>query len=137
MSWPDPYTDVSESWLAATQQVRCGEDFHAVRVPAGPAAAAHARLGHQGPVLASAYTGVWYWLLPVKAISSATWKVAGSRVMPTGRLISIPPATARTGPDVHWIVPPGQGRAHADMLAKALSGQVVKASTRRFHPRSV
>ncbi|MEW1633493.1 hypothetical protein AB0469_05425 [Streptomyces sp. NPDC093801] len=130
-SWTHAPTEAWEPCLAATYQGVCGTDFHAIRVPAGPAAAAHARLGAEGPVLASAYSGVWYWLLRTTAIDPASWSVAGTRVMPAGRFISIPPTATRTGPDVHWIVPPGEGSTSPVALARALAGQAATAATTR------
>ncbi|EFL19888.1 hypothetical protein [Streptomyces sp. C] len=124
-TWTDPLREP----LTATWRARCGDDFHAVRVTAAAGAAAHARLGAQGPVLASAYCGIWYWLLPVNEVAPGSWSVPGTRIMPASAVISIPPATARTGPDIHWIVPPGPGSTRAAALAKALTGRTAPAVT--------
>ncbi|MEV6681214.1 hypothetical protein AB0N09_30750 [Streptomyces erythrochromogenes] len=127
------------SWVPYTATVRriCGKDFEAVRVPAGIAEPAYIRLGAAGPVIASAYTGIWYWLFDAREITAAQWDVPGTRLMPAGRAIHIPPAATATGPDAHWahwIVPPGRGRTQPEQLHRALAGTRVAPPGRSSLP---
>ncbi|MDX3276984.1 MULTISPECIES: hypothetical protein [Streptomyces] len=110
--------------LVRTIRIPCGEQFDAIRVPAGEARRAHQVLGPvSGPVLACTYTQTWHFLLDPNTIVAAAWNVPGTRLLRRGTLLGIPPAFVTHGRDVRWIVLPGRGTTVPAALRHALAGR--------------
>ncbi|WP_164662335.1 LuxR C-terminal-related transcriptional regulator [Streptomyces sp. S1D4-20] len=113
-------------WVPQVRTIRipCGEQFDAIRVPAGEARRAHEVLGPaSGPVLACTYTQTWHFLLDPNTIVAAAWNVPGTRLLRQGTVLGIPPAFVTRGRDVRWIVLPGRGTTTPAALRHALAGR--------------
>ncbi|MFG2210472.1 hypothetical protein [Streptomyces sp. NPDC048638] len=147
--WDDDLTDLTRYsaqpddglplWVprVQTQQMPCGAHFDAVRAPAVEAERAHHILGaHSGPLLANFYTKTWYFLLEPGLVTPQSWAVRGTRLMRTGVLIAIPPASTTHGRDVRWVVLPEQGRTDPHALHQALEGRTPPPAAPRRTRRS-
>lgn len=109
-----------------TVRIPCGQRFDAIRVPAGEAARAHAILGPaSGPVLASAYTQAWHFLLDLGAVAPGSWDAPGTRLLRPGTFLGVPPAHITYGRDVRWVVLPGQGETDPAALQEAVAGRAL------------
>lgn len=117
--------------LRSTRCVPVGCWWDAIRVPEETAIRVYDVLAPRGPVLANPYSQVWHFLLDLGSV--ANWRVPPSRRMRAGSLLAIPPGELllqreefrSRSRDVHWVVPPGQGRTQPIALSKALTSRQV------------
>ncbi|WP_424892271.1 hypothetical protein [Streptomyces sp. XH2] len=99
-----------------------GDFFEAVRVLLPYGEHALRRLGRDvGPVIASRYTLHMTFLLEPDSIVVGSWKVPGSRLLPRGARVEIPPACTNSGKDLHWVVLPSRHTTEPQDLRSALA----------------
>ncbi|KAB7835526.1 hypothetical protein [Streptomyces mobaraensis] len=124
--WYGTVQQMFPSWvpLDRVRSVAAGEHWQAVRTSLLLGERALGCLGKSiGPVIRAPYTAHMVFLLGLNSLSSSSWKVPGARLLPGGARVEIPPGTIRSGRDVHWAVPPDQGRTDPSALRAALNGQ--------------
>lgn len=124
-SLPPPNPFLLPAWVPQSHvaSLTAGDFFEAVRVllPYGEHTLRRlSSLGMDiGPVVASRYTMHMTFLLEPDSVPS--WDVPGSRLLPHGARVEIPPAQTTVGKDIRWVVLPGGPATDPHHLRHALA----------------
>jgi hypothetical protein len=92
-----------------------GRDWDAIRVPIHLARRTlEAASVESGAVLWDTWGGCMYWLVPVG--TAVTWDVPHTRSCGDAHYVAIPSAGHRSGPGLHWLIPPVGERVLTDPM---------------------